>query len=561
MKYSTFPFTAAVVLALMLGSAQAVVLSPTDDTSGTLTFSGTTVTKRSLTSANGTSTSLPVSKTRNAMIRFEVGSSVLSSAEFRQARLTLYVSSRVKAGDISVHVFTQDWDETFTDKSRTMPTFDSAFTTIPAVSVLKGQFVVLDVTAEVRAAVNSSGIFHVALSSPDGLVNALISSKESTLHAPQLELVPRGFLTPGNSPFQHNTAGGVLSMGSVTTGTANTAFGKESLSQLSNGTFNTALGYLAMKSNVNGTSNTATGYGALENNTGGNWNTANGFNALGTGTTGSKNTAMGLLALGSNRTDDNTAVGYWAMLGTTTGNRNTAIGSEALKANTTGYVNTAIGYSALASNTTGEENTASGFGALYSNTTGVWNTAFGLFALRENTTGYLNTAIGFYAGRYATAFQNTTCVGFDAQATQSNEIRLGNNDITRFSCKVGLTVSSDRTLKENFLPVDGAEVLEKIKAMPMTSWNYIGHDEKKERHYGPMAQDFYAAFGTDAMGTIGSPTTVNTNDMAGVTFSALQQLAKENDDLKERNAETERQLETLSDQINELRARMGKRSE
>ena len=518
MKYSTFPFTAAVVLALMLGSAQAVVLSPTDDTSGTLTFSGTTVTKRSLTSANGTSTSLPVSKTRNAMIRFEVGSSVLSSAEFRQARLTLYVSSRVKAGDISVHVFTQDWDETFTDKSRTMPTFDSAFTTIPAVSVLKGQFVVLDVTAEVRAAVNSSGIFHVALSSPDGLVNALISSKESTLHAPQLELVPRGFLTPGNSPFQHNTAGGVLSMGSVTTGEGNTAFGKEAMVAQSTGYYNTALGYLFMR-NALGNGNTATGYATLENN-GGNGNTANGYSAMRIGTTGSDNTAIGYFALANNTADKNTAVGYRALLVNTSGSRNTAIGNEALTANTTGYANTAIGYLALASNTTGEENTASGFGALYSNTTGVWNTAFGLFALRENTTGYLNTAIGFYAGRYATAFQNTTCVGFDAQATQSNEIRLGNNDITRFSCKVGLTVSSDRTLKENFLPVDGAEVLEKIKAMPMTSWNYIGHDEKKERHYGPMAQDFYEAFGTDAMGTIGSPTTVNTNDMAGVTFSS-----------------------------------------
>jgi hypothetical protein len=554
MKRPSLLRNAAAVLALTLGSAQAVVLSPTDDTSGTLTFAGTTVTKRTHTSANGTSGSLPVSKTRNAMIRFEVGSSVLSSAEFRQARLTLYVSSRVKAGDISVHVFSQDWDEIFADKSRTMPTFDSAFTTIPAVSVLKGQFVVLDVTAEVRAAVNSSGIFHVALSSPDGVVNALISSKESTLHAPQLELVPRGFLTPGNSPFQHNTAGGVLSMGSVTTGEGNTAFGKEAMVAQSTGYYNTALGYLAMR-NALGNGNTATGYATLENN-GGNGNTANGYSAMRIGTTGSDNTAIGYFALANNTADKNTAVGYRALLVNTSGSRNTAIGNEALKANTTGYANTAIGYSALASNTTGEENTASGFGALYSNTTGVWNTAFGLFALRENTTGYLNTAIGFYAGRYATAFQNTTCVGFDAQATQSNEIRLGNNDITRFSCRVGLTISSDRTLKENFLPVDGAEVLEKIKAMPMTSWNYIGHDAKKERHYGPMAQDFYEAFGTDAMGTIGSPTTVNTNDMAGVTFSAIQQLTKENEALRDQQAEQELQFQQLHEKLEKLNARL-----
>ncbi len=41
-------------------------------------------------------------------------------------------------------------------------------------------------------------------------------------------------------------------------------------------------------------------------------------------------------------------------------------------------------------------------------------------------------------------------------------VRLGNDSVTVFRCKVGLTVTSDRNLKENFEPVDGAEVLRKI---------------------------------------------------------------------------------------------------
>lgn len=317
---------------------------------------------------------------------------------------------------------------------------------------------------------------------------------------------------------------------------------------------NTAIGSRALLLNTTAGANTAIGRQSLEANTTGSFNTASGFQALRANTTGGSNTASGYQALGVNTTGySNTASGYQALGRNTIGVWNTASGNRALVANTSGYDNTANGLLALGFNTTGSENTASGYLALYENTTGTGNTAIGYEALRSNSTGNYNTAFGRGAGPNVGGLSNTTCVGFDAQATQSNEIRLGNNDITRFSCKVGLTVSSDRNLKENFLPVDGAEVLDKIKEMPMTSWNYIGHDANTQRHYGPMAQDFYAAFGTDAMGTIGSPTTVNTNDMAGVTFSAIQQLTKENEDYKQ-------QLQTLKEEIDQIRQQIGRGS-
>ena len=41
-----------------------------------------------------------------------------------------------------------------------------------------------------------------------------------------------------------------------------------------------------------------------------------------------------------------------------------------------------------------------------------------------------------------------------------------------------------------------------------------------------MAQDFYAAFGQDAVGTIGTDTTINSGDLSGILLSAVQELAR-----------------------------------
>ena len=73
--------------------------------------------------------------------------------------------------------------------------------------------------------------------------------------------------------------------------------------------------------------------------------------------------------------------------------------------------------------------------------------------------------------------------------------------------------------------MDGAEVLRKLRGFNLTSWNYIGHDPQQFRHYGPMAQDFDAAFGRDDRGAIGTPTTINSGDMAGILMVAAKELA------------------------------------
>ena len=63
-------------------------------------------------------------------------------------------------------------------------------------------------------------------------------------------------------------------------------------------------------------------------------------------------------------------------------------------------------------------------------------------------------------------------------------------------------------------------------------------------HYGPISQDFFAAFGNDGVGTIGTPTTIFSTDMAGILMIAVQTLEKQNRDLKKR-------VETLQRMIKE----------
>jgi hypothetical protein len=154
--------------------------------------------------------------------------------------------------------------------------------------------------------------------------------------------------------------------------------------------------------------------------------------------------------------------------------------------------------------------------ALFSNTTGSANTASGVDALFNNTTGNTNTASGFEAAVSAGNLTNDGSSTDSRSVNASNKIRLGSSTVTVIEGQVAFTFPSDKTKKENFQPVDGEEVLGKIRGFELSSWNFIGHDSKEFRHYGPMAQDFFAAFGHDGVGQIGSETTINSGDMAGI---------------------------------------------
>ncbi len=79
------------------------------------------------------------------------------------------------------------------------------------------------------------------------------------------------------------------------------------------------------------------------------------------------------------------------------------------------------------------------------------------------------------------------------------------------------TNGSDRNSKTDFAEVDPLDVLDKVVAMPVSTWRY--KLESDQRHLGPMAQDFHAAFGLGA-----DDRHITTVDAAGVAFAAIKGL-------------------------------------
>ena len=100
---------------------------------------------------------------------------------------------------------------------------------------------------------------------------------------------------------------------------------------------------------------------------------------------------------------------------------------------------------------------------------------------------------------------------------------------------------SDRNAKANVEPVDVHGVLERVAALPISTWNYRAQ-ESGIRHLGPMAQDFRSAFGLGE-----NETTIATVDAQGVALAAIQGL----------NAKLEAALAARDGEIADLRTQIG----
>lgn len=110
---------------------------------------------------------------------------------------------------------------------------------------------------------------------------------------------------------------------------------------------------------------------------------------------------------------------------------------------------------------------------------------------------------------------------------------------------------SDRNRKENFEDEDGEAVLERIARLPIQSWSFKGEDPSV-RHLGPMAQDFYAAFGLGS-----DDKTIPTVDIDGVNLLAIQALEARTRDLGDVRAElteTRQRLAALETALARLQA-------
>lgn len=225
------------------------------------------------------------------------------------------------------------------------------------------------------------------------------------------------------------------------------------------------------------------------------------------------------------------------------GNNATASGERSLAFNGTA---SAAGAVALGSGAqaTGEESLALGgssiAGGLYSMVFGP-SIANGNFAvaigLQNSASGQFSVAIGKNARtarRQGSVVIGDGCAGFSSDSvfpTANNQfVARGCGGIkfyTSQNLSSGVEVAagggswssvSDRTRKEHFAPVDGEDVLRRLRRVPVTTWNYKTQADSV-RHMGPMAQDFRAAFGLGE-----SDKLINSVDIDGVNMAALQAL-------------------------------------
>ncbi|MFA4890450.1 MAG: hypothetical protein WC587_02330, partial [Candidatus Paceibacterota bacterium] len=272
-----------------------------------------------------------------------------------------------------------------------------------------------------NGSVDNVTIHQMIRSTPDGIIQA---SDDTNSNAGMIEIRAIGALkysvATGYHAGQFNTTGNV------------TAFGYEAAQNNVTGII-TAIGHEAGNYNTTGNA-TLVGYGAGYNNT--------------TGT---------IVAIGQNAGYDNTSgnlvsVGYLAGQHNTTGIL-TAVGNNAARQNTTGDI-TAIGASAGLNNTTGKSTLIGGYAGYYN--TGGNLTAVGESSGYYNTTGSL-LALGHFAGRRmdlggydpvtdtyailigqeasrsvvsATALTNYIGIGYQARVSKSNQVVLGNSNIT-----------------------------------------------------------------------------------------------------------------------------------
>jgi hypothetical protein len=161
-----------------------------------------------------------------------------------------------------------------------------------------------------------------------------------------------------------------------------------------------------------------------------------------------------------------TGIGTYALY-SNSGCCNAAIGAYALYANGSGQSNTAIGVDALKKNISGSENSACGSGALFNNTSGYWNTGDGFQSLYSNTSGYYNTALGHGAFYNGSSFYNSTALGYNTEITASNQVRIGNSNVTSIGGFVNWTNLSDGRCKKDISEtVPGLEFI--LKLRPVT---------------------------------------------------------------------------------------------
>jgi trimeric autotransporter adhesin len=240
-----------------------------------------------------------------------------------------------------------------------------------------------------------------------------------------------------------------------------------------------------------------------------------------------------------------------------TGTVGLAIGANNIAS---GFASTAIGFTNLAG---GQGSVALGYRNVAA---GDYSVALGYRASTASCTSVCdinNPPLPIHTGSFVFADQSSTnwfsADGnnqFAVRASGGFRFRTNSTGSTGCDLPVGTGVfscASDRNLKERFTTLNGEAVLSKIAAMPIQGWSYKD-DPLKTNHLGPVAQDFFGAFGLGQ-----NDKTIGLLDIAGVNMLAIQALENRTSQvgvLEARVTELEAEKAAQQQQFDSLESRL-----
>lgn len=105
---------------------------------------------------------------------------------------------------------------------------------------------------------------------------------------------------------------------------------------------------------------------------------------------------------------------------------------------------------------------------------------------------------------------------------------------------------SDYAVKREFAAIDADAVLERVLALPITTWSYRSEDPSV-RHLGPMAQDFKASFGLG-----NTDEAIFQIDADGVALTSIQALGRRLQAAEAENAALRESLAALQARVDAL---------
>jgi hypothetical protein len=176
---------------------------------------------------------------------------------------------------------------------------------------------------------------------------------------------------------------------------------------------------------------------------------------------------------------------------------------------------------------------------LYSDPTGTYVYGLGVQTSTFYTRTAINGGFAWYQGGTYNGNQNNPGGGNVVMTLDaSGNLRTTTGTIASLS---------DRNAKADFAPVNPQVVLARVSALPLTTWRYKTADAS-QRHIGPMAQDFYAAFNVGL-----DDKSICVVDEGGVALAAIQGLNQKVDEKETRIQEQAAEIQDLKQSVAELK--------